>query len=175
MTNGLAIETPRLRLVAVTLEALVALRDRAFDDAARAQGFTFSDEFVGSVNEEFLTRQIEGLRRRRSTPGWFVRAVLRKEDDVLVGNCGFHGTPEDVGRAEIGYSIFEPYRGHGYASESAQALVDWAREQGSSSVFATVAERNAPSLGVVTKLGFERTGVRNDGGGATEYVFELRW
>jgi ribosomal-protein-alanine N-acetyltransferase len=173
MSSGAPIETPRLHLTPLSLEALGMLRDQNYEGASRAQGFAFSDDFLSSVNDVFLTRQLEGMRKSPLTPGWFVRAILRKDDGLLIGNCGFHGTPQEVGRAEIGYTVFAPYRRRGYAVEAAQGLVDWAKSQGSRVVFAAVSSNNVSSLGVVKKLGFQRTGVQGNDVGAEEYVFEL--
>lgn len=165
------IETERLRLELLRPAALEALRVNDFDGAARAQGFTFSDEFMATVNDVFLTRQIEGLRRRSSTPGWFARAIVRRDDERLIGHCGFHGTPEDVGRAEVGYIVFEPYRRQGFASEAVQGLLEWAKGQGTRLVFASVSRANQPSLAVVAKLGFRQSdGVTpSDGGDELEF------
>jgi RimJ/RimL family protein N-acetyltransferase len=173
MSSGAPIETPRLQLILLSLEAVEMLRDGNYEGAARAQGFAFSDDFLSSVNDVFLTRQLEGMRKSPLTPGWFVRAIVRKDDGLLIGNCGFHGTPEVVGRAEIGYTIFAPYRRRGYAVEAAQGLVDWARSQGSRVVYAAVLKNNVSSLGVVKKLGFQQTGVQGNDVDAEEYVFEL--
>ena len=173
MSNGAPIETSRLQLILLSPEALQMLRDQDYEGASRAQGFDFSADFLHSVNDVFLTRHLEGLRKRPLTPGWFVRAILQKDDDLLIGHCGFHGCPEDVGRAEIGYTIFAPYRKRGYVAEAAQGLVEWARAQGSRVVFAAISSNNASSIGVVRKLGFQQTGIQGNDVDGEEFVFEL--
>lgn len=173
MSNGAPIETPRLQLLLFSPEVLDMVREQNYDAAARIQGFTFSEEFLSSVNDVFLARQIDGMRKWPSTPGWYARAILRKEDGVVIGHCGFHGHPEDYGRAEIGYTILAPYRRQGYAAESVRGLVSWAKVQGSRVAIATVSSSNAPSIGVVTKLGFRRTKVLGRDVDNEEYVFEL--
>ncbi len=170
--HDVAIETSQLRLELLRPAALSALRVRDFDGAARAQGFAFSEEFMSTVNDVFLTRQIEGFQRRPSTTGWFARAIVRKDDERLIGHCGFHGTPEDVGRAEIGYTVFEPYRRQGYASEAVQGLIEWAKKQGSHAVFASVSVDNQPSRALVVKLGFRQSDVTMRPDGGQELVFE---
>ena len=167
------IETPRLRLKAISGAALAKLRDGDVVGASQIQGAYFSGDFLASVNAAFLTIHLEGLRRNPSAPGWFVRAITRTEDGVIVGHCGFHGAPADLGRAEIGYTIFPPYRRCGYGAEAAQGLVDWARAQGQASVVAAVSPSNTASIALVTKLGFRRVRVQTTDGGADEYVFEI--
>ena len=170
--NETTIETPRLRLELLLPAALEALRVRDVDAAARAQGFSFSDDFMQTVNDVFLARQIEGLQRRSSTPGWFARAIVRKGDEMLIGHCGFHGTPEDVGRAEIGYTVFASHRRQGYAAEAAHGLLEWAKEQGTRVVFAAVSSDNQPSLAVVAKLDFRQADVRTARDGGRELIFQ---
>jgi len=88
----------------------------------------------------------------------------------------FHGPPgvNDLMRsdaAETGYTIFAAHRGKGYATEVAQAMMDWAAsEHGVTHFTSGVAPDNAPSLRVNDKLGFVRTGDVVDG----EVIFELR-
>ena len=74
---------------------------------------------------------------------------------------------------EIGYTIFEPWRGRGYATEAARALMEWARaEHGIRRFIASVAPGNAPSLAIVRRLGFEQTGEQWDEEDGLELVWE---
>jgi hypothetical protein len=125
MSNADSIETSRLHLELLCLEVLELLRAQKVEEASRVQGFEFTREFLASINEVFLTRQLDGLRKRPLTPGWFVRAIIRNADGSVIGHCGFHGAPDDIGRAEVGYIIYSPYRRCGYATESVEGLVEW--------------------------------------------------
>jgi RimJ/RimL family protein N-acetyltransferase len=107
---------------------------------------------------------------------WSLRAiVLREPERVMVGFANFHGPPgvNDLGRpgaAETGYTVFLPYRGRGFATETAEAMMDWARrEHGVREFISGVTPDNGPSLRVNDKLGFVRTGDIVDG----EIIFEL--
>lgn len=173
MSNADSIETSRLRLELLCLEVLELLRAQKVEEASRVQGFEFTREFLASINEVFLTRQLDGLRKRPLTPGWFVRAIIRNADGSVIGHCGFHGAPDDIGRAEVGYIIYSPYRRCGYATESVEGLVEWARSQGSHKVFVTVATSNTASLGVIRKLGFTRSSAAEESNNRDEYVFQL--
>ena len=174
MQDDAVIETPRLHLVVLEASALEALRSHERETAARLQGFGFTDEFLATVNDVFLGRQIEGHERNPTSRGWYARGILRRDDGALIGHCGFHGTPSDVGRAEIGYTVFEPYRRKGYASEAAQGLVSWARSQGSSIVFASVAPDNEASLALVSRLGFQRSPAESTRAAGEDLLFESR-
>jgi RimJ/RimL family protein N-acetyltransferase len=86
--------------------------------------------------------------------------------------CGFKGPPApDVAGAEdgsaghvpcfveIGYGIVPEYRGQGFATEAAQALVDYAAADGRANVVRahTLPEFNA-SARVLTKCSFRQVG-----------------
>jgi RimJ/RimL family protein N-acetyltransferase len=119
----------------------------------------------------------EQIAERPEWLPWSLRAiVLRQPERVMVGYANFHGPPgvNDLGlpdAAETGYTVFRAYRGRGFATEVAQAMMDWAaREHGVRHFISGVAPENAPSLRVNDKLGFVRTGDAVDG----EIIFELR-
>ena len=106
--------------------------------------------------------------------------ALRKRGRPMVGHAGFHGPPgtsasQKPDAVEIGYTIFEPYRGNGYATEAALALIDWARsERGIEIVIASVSPTNVASLAIVRRLGFVQTGTQWDDEDGEELIFELR-
>jgi aminoglycoside 6'-N-acetyltransferase len=59
---------------------------------------------------------------------WFQFAITRAGDGAMVGDVGV-GIKPDGGVAEIGYVLRPEFRGVGYASEAAGALVDHVIEQ----------------------------------------------
>jgi ribosomal-protein-alanine N-acetyltransferase len=169
------IRSERLELVSLSPETIDALLANESSGLAAPEGWP--DEHDG----RFLRLRADQMRRSPDVQEWLVRAVILAErEQPLVGHAGFHGPPgvnglraEDA--VEIGYTIFEPYRGRGYGSEAARALIEWARtEHGIRHFVATVAPGNEPSLAVVRKLGFVATGTQWDEEDGEELVFELR-
>jgi RimJ/RimL family protein N-acetyltransferase len=73
--------------------------------------------------------------------------------------CGFPGPPDSEGVAEIAYGIAPAYQGKGYATEAANALVDFAsRDARVKKVCAhTLPETNA-STRVLEKCAFKKVG-----------------
>ena len=161
-----------MSLAPALLDALVA-GDR---DAARALAdFPIPDEFPGEALGLVRFRRDQVADHRDWLP-WSLRAiVLREPDRTMVGYANFHGPPgvNDLARrgaAETGYTVFPAYRRRGFATEVAQAMMDWAaREHGVREFISGVTPDNAPSLRVNDKLGFVRTGDFVDG----EIIFEL--
>jgi len=172
VSDGQIIVTDRLRLTAIRADAIESLLNGDAVTAGRLQGFEFPIEFIETIEDAFLKGQMERLLLRPSGQGWCVRVITREEDDKVIGHCGFHGHPEDVGRAEIGYLIFENVRGNGYATEATLGLVNWAREQGVETVFAAVSPKNHSSIRVAERAGFHRSGVQGTELEGEEFVFE---
>ena len=80
------------------------------------------------------------------------------ENGVLVGGAGFKGPPVD-GMVETGYSVLPAHQRQGYATEMVGALVEWAMAQpGVLRVIADTDENNAPSLRLLSNLGFVAIG-----------------
>jgi RimJ/RimL family protein N-acetyltransferase len=119
------------------------------------------------------------LRRLEDDPAgaeWLMRAiVLPGNPRQMAGNIGFHLPPDHEGCVEIGYTVEPAFRGRGYATEAARALVRWAvEERGVRAIVATTLPDNLPSQKVLEAAGFVRTGRRwDDDDQVEELVFEL--
>ena len=117
------IHTRRLRLVACTL-------DMARAAIAGDVGRLLDVEVVSTWPEEglrgFLPIYARQLEADSAVLGWGIWLVVHSAHGVLIGDAGFKGQPNDAGQVEIGYSVVERYRGHGYATEAAMPLIEWA-------------------------------------------------
>jgi [ribosomal protein S5]-alanine N-acetyltransferase len=94
---------------------------------------------------------------RQSNPpptDWHGYFFIYPKEGVLVGNGGFKGPPDASGTVEIGYEIATEYWNHGFATEAAQAMIDYAfaHEEVQAVIAHTLAERNA-SNSVLQKVG----------------------
>ena len=93
-------------------------------------------------------------------------ALIDKESGALVGKAGLSCPEEDrsgeedgsgdpVVLLELGYHIFEPYRGRGYAVEACRAILAYAREQWENCrIYAKIDASNEASIGVIKACGF---------------------
>ncbi|HEV8656695.1 MAG TPA: GNAT family N-acetyltransferase [Candidatus Limnocylindria bacterium] len=131
-------------------------------------------DFPGTASEVLELRRVQLTADPGRLP-WSVRAIVRRDDRVMIGFVNFHGPPgtndiEAADAAELGWTVFPEHRGQGYATETARRLMDWARdEHGVRRFISSTTPENAPSLRVHEKLGFHRTGQVVDG----EIIFEL--
>jgi RimJ/RimL family protein N-acetyltransferase len=168
-----SIHTTRLELVPLDPQAIRHLIAGERAKAVQAMNVTLPEEFpTADERGGFLPIQLHRMEVNPDKRAWLARLMMTK-DKQAAGHCGFHGPPEVIGRAEIGYTVFTKFRGQGFAKEAARALVDWAFVQGQKEVFASVSPDNAPSLAVVKSLGFRQVGTQEDEVDGLELVFAI--
>jgi RimJ/RimL family protein N-acetyltransferase len=95
--------------------------------------------------------------------------ITRKCDNVVVGDLGLKGGPNEAGTAELGFGILPQFRGMGYATEMAKAAVTWAFEEGG--VARIVAECLKDNRGSIRVL--EKAGMRHCGSNEEMLLWEL--
>lgn len=162
--NLLGLHTARLTLVPFTLELVNAARtDR--DLFTQRLGAHVPDEWPGPDFADLLPMLAQSLNQQPDDARW-TRLIVHTADQVLIGDVGCHGPPDEHGVVEIGYSIVPAYRSHGYATEAAQGLIRWLWTQNVSRITAGCDTDNAGSIRVLEKLGMQRTGQEGN---------ELRW
>src|SRR5512133_1217390 len=54
--------------------------------------------------------------------------LIEKVEKAIIGGICFHGEPNEMGEAEIGYGTDLAFRNKGYMTESISGLVHWLRE-----------------------------------------------
>jgi len=87
-------------------------------------------------------------------------AMERVSDGVFVGWCGIARWNPEFRSASLGYCLDEPAWGHGYGTEGARALVEWAFDTlDLNRVHGEVDTRNPASSRVLENLGFVREGL----------------
>ena len=141
--------TARLQLHSLTVEeATTLVAGEALPGWLFADGFPMPDTLDG-------VRLF--LRHRDREFG--VHLVVRSEDGLVIGDCGFFGPPVDRG-VTIGYEIVPVARRLGFATEVIGALAGWALEQpGVEEVRAETWPENEPSIRALLRAGFsEREG-----------------
>ena len=153
------IDTVRLRLVPTTLEHASALfpiwgnpdllghylKDvcKTVDDCAH-------------VVERMLSGQESGAGYRWS--------IGMPDCGRIIGSLGYHDWNRQERRAELSYELVPEQWGRGYATEAAAAVLDFGfRQMRLTTVVGQVARTNAPSIRVLERAGFVRSGLTPSG------------
>jgi RimJ/RimL family protein N-acetyltransferase len=169
---------PLVELVWLSPEAIDLVLAGEHEAAQDLLDVAFPADWPSHGDVRFLRLKRTQMEGDPASAEWLARLVVLPGERLMVGHAGFHGKPGTNCRSrkdavEIGYTILEPHRRHGYATEAARQLVEWAGERGVPRVYASVSPLNTASLGVVGKLGFRRVGRHWNGEGAEELEFEL--
>lgn len=167
-----AILTERLRLEPLEPRVIRLLLAGDREGAELAIGAELPAHFVDG-RAAWLQRHLDLIERHPDRRAWCARLARLRDGGAVIADCGFHGPPESVGRAEIGYTVFEAHRRRGYGRELAAGLVEWALARGEPLVYASVSPDNVPSLAIVRGLGFRQVGVQEDPVDGTELVFAI--
>lgn len=156
--------TKRLELAAATPEHVLAEledpRRLAFLLNAAVEPGWPPGEYDRNAQEFFRERLLEG---GPAAIGWYSWYAIRREGhggpDVLAGAGGYFGPPDGEGEVEIGFSVMPAWRGLGFATEMAEALIFNAFAD--PRVFRVVARmepRNSASRRVLEKCRFRCSG-----------------
>jgi ribosomal-protein-alanine N-acetyltransferase len=107
----------------------------------------------GTANRSDVWRMIAAYNGMWSLRGFGFMAVEEKASGDLIGMAG-PLYPEGWPEPEIGWSIYEPYRRRGYASEAGAAALKFAYGAlGWKTAISLIDARNEGSVGVAQKLG----------------------
>ena len=160
----------------MTPEFLEAVLDGDRERASEALDVQLPDDFPADGIMRFFALRLTQMRRDERFLEWCPHAVVL--DGQMIGHAGYHGPPgvnanQSPGAVEIGYTIEEPWRGHGYATAAAIELLRRAEERGVRHYVASATPDNEPSLAIMRKLGFRQTGEAIDEEDGLELVFEL--
>jgi ribosomal-protein-alanine N-acetyltransferase len=169
----LVVRTPRLELVAATL-AHIDAELRNHTALEQLLGASVPEDWPpGEYDrdaQQFFRAQL--LSASPSHAGWLAwYAITRNQDgqrEALVAGAGFLGPPSN-GAVEIGYSVVQAARGHGYATEIVRALVAHAFTHAAvHEVVAHTSDENVASTQVLLHCGFSRVGHGSEPG-SVEY------
>jgi ribosomal-protein-alanine N-acetyltransferase len=171
------IHSRRLDLIAMSPIFLETSFKSDLESASSLIGLDVPPEWLDA--KWLMEMHLAKMRENPSLESWLLRAVGLRETKRMIGFIGFHTLPGAdylnsyaLGSVEFGYTIFPNYRGKGYASEAAEALMDWAtREHGVTRFVVSISPTNEPSLRVARKFGFRKVGTVTDPEEGVEEVF----
>ena len=167
--NILPIETDRLMLHSLGVEFLRSISKGSIE---KAQGLV--DYHVPQNCSLLGHRQIgRRLRMIEADPcqhPWMYRAIVRKDDNMMIGFISFHHKAPDPDLseyselgAELGYTIEQEYRQRGYAKESAIGMMEWAYSNfGVRNFVLTISPGNHASLKMAESMNFAIVGEHDD-------------
>jgi len=89
--------------------------------------------------------------------------LVKKDDGVKIGTCGFHCWNHSIGCCDIGYDLFPDFWSKGYMYEAIQAVIAFAKnEMNIKKINACIYTENVKSIKLAEKCGFIFTGQMKD-------------
>lgn len=149
MTAAPVIETERLTLRPYRLEDFEPFRALWMSDEAKYMGGPLedADDAWGVFCSDYAQWHFLGF-------GYW--AIEERASGALAGACGL-GKPPSFPERELGWQLFAPFRGRGYATEAARAARAFAFDTlGWGTLVSYISLQNAASLAVATRLGAVR-------------------
>ncbi|EJS69321.1 N-acetyltransferase [Bacillus cereus] len=133
------LETERLYIVPCTEEKLRVAEEEGYDSGPHILG------------------HVENVKQDAALLPWGAWYVIRKEDDIVLGDIGFKGKPNENHTVEIGYGFIEKYWNQGFATEAVGELINWAFQTGEvETIIAETLLDNYSSIRVLEKLHMKR-------------------
>ena len=142
-------ETARLRMKPVTVNdaelMLTIWNDPAFIRNVTDRGIRTLEQSRDAIKD--------GAQKLFEDYGYGPYCMSLKSDGSMIGICGLFRR-DNLDDPDIGFGVLPDFVGKGYAGEAAQAVVDYARDTLKIGVLtAIVSPENAPSIGLIEKLG----------------------
>jgi ribosomal-protein-alanine N-acetyltransferase len=164
------INTPRLKLIPLTMEQLTLL----IEDIDRLEA-----ELDLPIAREMLDDPVPRAVRiklgkmSQTDPAehhWLTYwLIVINEGSTGVGLAGYKSLPNKKGHVEIGYGIDPAFQNSGYMTEAVRALIDWAFEQPECQAVTATTVTNPASNRLLEKVGMR---VVVDECGAVDWIIE---
>lgn len=167
------IETNNLKLIPCDLDSLKCAIN-GDDKLKKLLTIKVADKWT-EFGIEPLKYSLSRLSSDVEEMGWLTYFPILKQDNKLIGSCGYKGKPDANGSVEIGYEIAKEFRNKGFASEMAEGLITNAFADGriKNITAHTLREENA-STKILTKYGFIKVAEINDPEDGPIWKWELK-
>lgn len=142
--------TERLRLRQVRPEDAAAFFEIFSDE--EAMRYYGQEPHTSIEDTHALLQRLQTSYKQRKAINW---GITLKDDDTLIGSCGFFHLRSDFQVAETGYELKRSYWGQGIMAEAEVAVLEYGfNELGFHRIEANIDIANGRSKGLLLKLGF---------------------
>ena len=168
------IDTSRLALHHISAPDLITLFESR-DDAPLLVGRGFTNPLRVLIDFQGpLAWRVPQVKADPACNKWFIRWIVLKEKQEVIGSTSFHGAPDADGIIEIGLGIETEYQNQGFAKEALLGMWRWALTFPEVKVFRyTVSPDNLPSIAVIKYFGFDFKDQQMDEIDGPEDVYEM--
>jgi len=120
------------------------------------------DSFINIGQALNMIRLLKSLFPRKEGIRW---VIVRKEDNAVIGTCGFNSWVKKSSRGEIGYELGRTYWGNGYASEALSEIIEYGfNVMELNRIEAFTVPEAVRSINLLKKFGFKKEGILREYG-----------
>jgi [ribosomal protein S5]-alanine N-acetyltransferase len=150
------LETKNLLLITFTGEAMLAVLNgkKAINFGEISYGF--AKDWPIAVYKNLFPYKISRFQTHPEEER-YEGIIIHKKDQLIIGDMGFKGGPDENGIMEIGYSMVPQYQGKGYATEMGKAFCEWGMSRKNvTKIVAACSIYNYASIRVLEKIGMKK-------------------
>jgi RimJ/RimL family protein N-acetyltransferase len=168
------IQTDRLDLHHIEADELIDLFERR-DDSRVLAGKGFTNPFRVLIDFQGpLAPRIPQVRQNSSANKWFVRWVVLRSTQEIIGSTSFHGAPDEDGVIELGLDVETAFQRQGFGKEIVQAMWGWVvTEPDVKMLRYVVRPTNVASIALINSIGFKLLGEQVVEDNAPANVYEM--
>lgn len=144
-----------LRTARLSLHAIYEPEARRIHDRAPQSGDAWAADYPFDGDLAAIGSLLRATEQNGEQRPFGYYLIRRQADGLAVGGVGFKGPP-DSGVVEIGYGLAPSARGHGYATEALEALVQTAAGLGVTTIRADTDPENVASRRTLERAGFHQ-------------------
>jgi RimJ/RimL family protein N-acetyltransferase len=163
-----------VRIIQLPAEAIIALAEGDLAGANAASPVPLTEWMVSESSvHTWQFRSVQSIETPEDLP-WITGILWDEEEQLAVGQSGFHAAPDADGMVEVGYGVDPAYRRRGYARAALEIAIERARsEPAVRTLRATISPDNEASLGLIRQYPFVHNGEQWDEEDGLELIYEL--
>lgn len=145
----------QMRTARLSLHAVDEPEARRIHDRARGHEDAWADDYPFDGDLAAVGSLLRATDEHGEQRPFGYYQIRRLSDGLAIGGIGFKGRP-DGGVVEIGYGLAPSARGHGYAAEAVETIVQLAAGLGVATIRADTEPDNAASRRTLERAGFHQ-------------------
>lgn len=168
------IQRDRLDLHHIEADDLIYIFEKR-DDSKVLAGKDFRNPFRVFIDfQGLIAARIPQIQKDPSVNKWFVRWVVLRSTQEIIGATSFHGAPDENGVIEIGLEVESAFQRQGYGKEILQGMWGWVVTEPDVKILRySVKENNVASIALINSFGFNLVGEWIDENNEVANVYEM--
>ena len=168
------ITAERLELHHISPRRLISLFETPEDQSIYSNR-TYNNPYRVLIDDKSLLHwRVPQVKQDQSLNKWFVRWIVLKSTQEIIGSTSFHGAPDESGMIEVGLGIDDRFHNKGFGYEAIKGMWNWASQDSQVKILRyTVSPTNLASIALINKFGLPKVGQQIDEEDGPEDIYEM--